>query len=120
MKIVIDMNLGLDWIGCLRDAGHEASHWLSIGRPDDDDADIMNWAAMNGHAVLTADLDFGTLLAASKAPWPSIIQLRTSKTLSSYAGSIVIEALRQARFDVEAGALLTVHSDHVRIRPLPI
>jgi predicted nuclease of predicted toxin-antitoxin system len=120
LKIVIDMNLGVDWVICLQHAGHEAAHWSSIGRLDDDDAAIMNWAASNDHAVLTADLDFGTLLAASRIPWPSVIQLRTPKTLASYAGSIVIEALRQCGRDIEVGALITIYADRFRVRPLPI
>ncbi len=120
MKIVIDMNLGLDWAAFLEGAGHEAVHWSAIGRQDDDDADIMRWAAANQHAVLTADLDFGTLLAASQAPWPSIIQLRALKTPPSHSGPLVLEALSQARYDIEAGALVTIQVNSFRIRPLPI
>jgi predicted nuclease of predicted toxin-antitoxin system len=120
VKIVIDMNLGTDWIDYLVSAGHGAVHWSSVGSKDDDDAEIMRWALTNGHAVLTADLDFGILLAASKAPWPSVIQVRAANTLPSHAGAFVVEALRQAMCEIEAGALITIHGDRFRIRSLPI
>ncbi len=120
MKIVIDMNLGKDWIAFLETGGHAAVHWSSVGTHDDDDADIMHWAASNEHAVLTADLDFGTLLAATQAGWPSVIQLRTRNTLPVFAGPPVLEALKQASHDVETGSLMTIETDRFRVRPLPI
>lgn len=120
MKIVIDMNLGPDWVDCLTAAGHDVVHWSSVGRPDDDDADIMSWAVDNSRVVLTADLDFGTLLAASKAPLPSVVQLRAPNTPAAASGPKVIEALRQSAIDLDNGALVTIHADRFRIRPLPI
>ncbi len=34
MKIVIDMNLSPAWVSMLDQAGHDATHWSSLGRPD--------------------------------------------------------------------------------------
>jgi predicted nuclease of predicted toxin-antitoxin system len=120
VKIVIDMNLGKDWVACLEAGGHSAVHWTSIGAADDEDSVIMRWAALNEHAVLTADLDFGMLLAETKASWPSVIQLRALNTPTSYSGSLVLEALRQSNLETEVGALVTIHEDRFRVRPLPI
>jgi predicted nuclease of predicted toxin-antitoxin system len=120
VKIVIDMNLGKDWIDRLAANNHEAVHWSSVGNAAAPDGDIMDWASTNSHVVLTADLDFGTLLAASNAAAPSVIQLRTSNTLPDYAGPKVLFALRQAQIDIEEGALVTVDDDRFRVRPLPI
>ena len=120
MKIVIDMNLGKDWVECLAAGGQTAMHWSAIGAPDAEDSDIMEWASANGCAVLTADLDFGTMLAASNAEWPSVVQLRVPNTLPSYSGSLVLKALEQSHHDIEAGALVTIHADRFRIRPLPL
>jgi predicted nuclease of predicted toxin-antitoxin system len=120
VKLVIDMNLGKDWIDCLQAGGHDAVHRSAVGNPADDDADIMRWASANGHVVLTAELDFGTLLATSKAAWPSVVQLRAPNTPPSYAGSLVLKALAEADYEVETGALVTVSTDRHRVRPLPI
>jgi predicted nuclease of predicted toxin-antitoxin system len=120
VKIVIDMNLGKDWVECLAASGQTAVHWSSVGKPDADDSDIMEWASSKGCAVLTADLDFGTMLAASNAEWPSVIQLRVPNTLPSYSGSLVLKVLAQSRHEIETGALVTIHADRFRIRPLPL
>jgi predicted nuclease of predicted toxin-antitoxin system len=120
LKIVIDMNLGKDWVACLKAGGYEAVHWSSVGSPSDADGAIMDWASANDHVVLTADLDFGTLLAASKAEWPSVVQLRAPNTPPQFAGPLVIAAIADAAFEIEMGALVTIHSDRFRVRPLPI
>jgi predicted nuclease of predicted toxin-antitoxin system len=121
VKVVVDMNLGTDWIRCLNGAGHEALHWSEVGAQDDDDSEIMGWAVRNGYTILTADLDFGTLLASTGAPWPSVVQIRTPKTLpSSSSGALVLKALEDASVDIDAGALVTIHASGFRTRPLPI
>ncbi len=56
---------GLDRVS--EDRRASGVHWSSVGDPAGDDGEIMLWAAGNDHVVLTADLDFGTLLAASNA-----------------------------------------------------
>jgi len=117
---VVDMNLSKKWVDCLRTDGHDAVHWSDVGDPAAGDGDIMNWAAANDHAVLTADLDFGTLLAATNSPWPSVVQLRIRDTLAWTAGGRVCEAIRDCAFDLDAGALVTIDADRYRSRPLPL
>ena len=63
VPVVVDMNLSVEWITLLQQAGWAASHWSTVGDPRADDAAIMAWAAAHGHVVLTHDLDFGTALA---------------------------------------------------------
>ncbi len=120
MRVVVDMNLAKDWVDCLRLDGHDAVHWSSLGRADADDADIMEWAAANDHVVLTADLDFGSMLAATNSAWPSVVQIRIPKTLSAAAGSRVREAIRACAISLESGALVTIDADRFRSRPPPL
>ena len=63
MKVLVDMNLSPAWVNALREAGHQATHWSSIGPFTAPDRDVMAWARERQHIVLTHDLDFGTLLA---------------------------------------------------------
>ena len=44
MKILVDMNLSPAWITVLRDAGHEAIHWSTIGQSEAPDKKILAWA----------------------------------------------------------------------------
>lgn len=84
MKILIDMNLSPRWTAALRSAGIEATHWSEVGGATASYEAILDWAGRNGHIVLTHDLDFSAILAASGGNTPSVIQLR-SETLQPEA-----------------------------------
>ena len=55
--------------------------------------DITAWAKNNSYAILTHDLDFGTILAVSQASAPSVIQIRTQNLLSSDFKTLLINVL---------------------------
>ncbi len=67
MKLLLDMNLSPRWIQTLGDQGWETVHWTSVGDPRASDRVIMEWAHDHDHVVITHDLDFGALLAATSA-----------------------------------------------------
>jgi predicted nuclease of predicted toxin-antitoxin system len=71
MKLLVDMNLSPAWVRFLVAAGRDAVHWSEIGPADAEDASILNWAAEHDCVVLTADLDFGAILAATRATGPA-------------------------------------------------
>jgi predicted nuclease of predicted toxin-antitoxin system len=87
MKFLIDKNLSPSWVEFLIEAGLEAVHWSAIGRGDADDAEVMQWAAQHDHVVLTSDLDFGAILAATRDRRPSVIQLRGDVPNAGHNGS---------------------------------
>ena len=120
MKIVIDMNLSPEWVSVFEAAGYEAVHWSSVGDIKAKDTVIMAWAVNNGYMVFTHDLDFGTLLAISKADTPSVIQVRTQDVLPGKLGNIVLNALKQFQSELETGALVTVNEAKAKARILPI
>jgi predicted nuclease of predicted toxin-antitoxin system len=115
---VIDMNLSLDWVDCLGQAGHDALHWSTVGQPDATDDQIIDWARAEDRIVLTNDLDFGTLLAMSGASRPSVVQLRTDTTLSARIGPRVVQAIARAEADLLSGAILTIEAERLRLRAL--
>ena len=45
VKLVIDMNLSVQWVDVLAKDGWSAIHWSQIGDPRADDSEIMNWGA---------------------------------------------------------------------------
>ncbi|HEX6137771.1 MAG TPA: DUF5615 family PIN-like protein [Casimicrobiaceae bacterium] len=69
------MNLAPGWIPVLIDAGFEAVHWSTVGALNATDAEITHFAAANGQVVLTHDLDFGAILAATQRSKPSVVQI---------------------------------------------
>jgi predicted nuclease of predicted toxin-antitoxin system len=120
MKILIDMNLPLEWVTTLQNAGFEASHWSTVGDARATDRTIMNWAVTNGYIVFTHDLDFGTLLAISQADAPSVIQVRVQDVLPANIGNLVVNALNQFKTELESGALITIDVARTRAKILPI
>jgi predicted nuclease of predicted toxin-antitoxin system len=120
MKLLVDMNLSPRWVGLLTDAGFEATHWSSLGRANAPDPEIMAFAKANGYVVLTHDLDFGTILAATHGDKPSVVQLRSEDVSPDAIGRSVIDALRQMAAELDEGALLTVDPKRTRLRVLPL
>ena len=120
MKLLIDMNLSPRWAILLGKAGYEAEHWSVLGAPDASDASIMTFARTNGLVVLTHDLDFGAILAATQDDRPSVVQIRADDVSPDAIGEVVINALRRMADELEAGALLTIDPARLRLRLLPV
>ena len=70
--------------------------------------------------VLTHDLDFGAILAATHGQKPSVVQVRAEDVSPAMIGQQVILALRQMASELEEGALLTVDPSRTRLRLLPL
>ncbi|MDD0928102.1 DUF5615 family PIN-like protein [Xylella fastidiosa subsp. multiplex] len=70
------MNLSPRWVDVLADAGIEAAHWSTLGAYNAQDSEIMAYASANNYMVLTHDLDFGAILAATHGEKPSVVQIR--------------------------------------------
>ncbi|HET7849773.1 MAG TPA: DUF5615 family PIN-like protein, partial [Pseudolabrys sp.] len=97
MKILVDMNLSPTWVEFLTKAGYEAVHWSETGSARATDLELMTWAAEHNYVILTADLDFGAMLAASKGNSPSVVQVRSDILTPPAIGTAVIRALTQAK-----------------------
>lgn len=120
MRILIDMNLSPDWVDVFEQNGIQAVHWSTVGDPGEIDRVILEWAKARHYIVFTHDLDFGTLLAATQADAPSVIQVRTQDTFPSSIAGMVISALRQFERQLEEGALVTIDAAKARVRVLPV
>ena len=114
------MNLSPRWGGVLQEAGFEAVHWSVLGDFNATDVQIMTYAAEHDHVVLTHDLDFGAILAATQGAKPSVVQLRADDVSPEAIGAQVIAALRQTAVELQQGALLTIDVGRARLRVLPL
>lgn len=120
MRVVVDVNLAPAWAGRLKASGYDAQHWSEIGALDAADSEIMTWAADHGAIVLTCDLDFGAILAASQARAPSVVQIRARDVLPEAIADRVCGVLKTAGHDLEQGAIVSVDLDMARVRVLPL
>lgn len=120
MKLIVDMNLSPRWVGLLTNVGIEAAHWSELGANTAPDSEIMAYASANDYVVLTHDLDFSAILAATHGEKPSVVQIRAEDVSPDVIGLQVIAALRQMATELENGALLTVDPNRTRMRLLPL
>jgi len=120
IKIVIDMNLSYEWVAIFRSHGWQAVHWSSLGPPYTRDEVIMAWAVDNQHVVFTHDLDFGAILASTKASTPSVIQLRIQNIMPESLAETVVAVIYQFEEQLAQGALITVDHRKQRARILPL
>lgn len=95
MKLLIDMNLSPRWVSLLAGADIEATHWSTLGANNAPDSEIMAYAKAKDCVVLTHDLDFGAILAATHGEKPSVVQIRAGDVSPDAIGKQVIAALRQ-------------------------
>jgi len=82
MKTLVDENLSVRVASTLRDAGHDAVHVTTVGLANTDDDVILRSAADDGRIIVTADADFGALLALRRDRRPSVLMLRSSDRLT--------------------------------------
>jgi len=120
MRLLLDMNLAPEWCAVLARAGLDAVHWSAVGDPHATDAALMAWARAHGHIVLTHDLDFGALLAATGAEGPSVVQIRAQDVLPDALAGLLIAVLQRHQIELEAGALVVVDPAKARVRILPL
>jgi predicted nuclease of predicted toxin-antitoxin system len=120
MNLLLDMNLSPSWVPTLEAQGWVAKHWYSVGPVDAPDAHIMQWAKERGYCVVTNDLDFSAILAATRAEGPSVVQIRGQDLSPKSLGKLLFDVLRNHEPALLAGAILTVDARNARIRKLPL
>lgn len=85
------------------------------------DQEILARADDDERVVLSADSDFGTLLAVGNLSKPSFILLRSADHLAPRQhADLVLAHLPQVDEDLAAGAIVTIAHLRVRLRSLPI
>ena len=120
MKFIIDMNLSTEWVSYLVDHSIDVAHWSEIGPIDAKDADIAAHAAKVGACIITHDLDFANMVAASGSSSPSVVQVRGARVLPHNFGPDLVAALRSYSDVLQSGAIVTIQARGTRFRVLPV
>ena len=118
MNFLVDMNLSPRWAVFLKQAGFTAIS--KIGSPTASDRELMAWASQRDHIVLTADLDFAAILAATERRRPSVILVRSDVLTPEALGGTVLTAIQTATQELIAGAIISVDAERARLRVLPL
>lgn len=83
MKLLVDINLSPRRVTALADAEIEAVHCSTLGPNNAPDSEIMAYASANDYVVLTRDLYFSAILAATHGEMPSVVQIRADDIWST-------------------------------------
>ncbi len=121
MNFLVDNALSPILATFLQQAGHDAVHVRAVGLQRADDEVVFERAASEDRVLVSADTDFGTLLATRSARKPSVIQFRGrgSRQPDALARTIVSN-LPQLSDALESGSIVTFEPSRVRVRSLPI
>jgi predicted nuclease of predicted toxin-antitoxin system len=121
VHLLIDANLSPRISSRSRAEGHETVHVADIGMLKASDESILAHAAAAGQVVVTADTDFGELLAVSGASRPSVVLLRSADHLTpDQQASMLAANLPAVAEELEAGAVVSMARGRLRVRPLPM
>jgi len=121
MRFLVDNALSLEVARGLSNAGHSAIHVRDIGLGAAADPVIFDRAADDDRIVISADTDFGTLLALRGKSKPSIVLFRGATPRRPADQVVLLLAnLPQLEEDLLTGAIVIIEPARIRVRSLPI
>ena len=120
MRFLLDQNLSPLLVELLAHLGHDAVHVRQLGMSRAS-AEIMATAREDNRVVVSGDTDFGELLARTNAASPSLVLFRRQGQRRAAELAALLDANLQAVVaDLDAGAVVVIDADRVRIRRLPL
>jgi predicted nuclease of predicted toxin-antitoxin system len=117
---MVDENLSQRVAVLLAESGHDAVHVGDLGLLGADDDKVLEAAVTEGRTLVTADTDFGAMLALSGSAEPSVLLLRGPGRRAEQRVGLVLRAIEASAETLEAGAIVVVESNLLRIRILPV
>jgi predicted nuclease of predicted toxin-antitoxin system len=120
MRFLADMGISPQSVTFLQGLGHDAEHLHVQGLERLEDSAILGKAREEGRILLTHDLDFGELIAASGARLPSIVVFRLRNMSPEKVNRYLESIVSQHRELLEQGAIISVTEGQIRARVLPI
>ena len=120
MRFLLDECLPAAIGAGLREAGHDCAHVYDLGMGGQPDEQIMAQAAAEERILVSADTDFGELLATAPVIAPSLILLRRSDKRPEALANVILANLGQVQDDLTCGALVVISDTRIRSRRLPL
>lgn len=120
MKFLVDNALSPLIAVVLCQEGHDAVHVREYSMQGASDKEIFERAGYENRVIISADTDFGTMIALQQESKPSLILFRRSSRRPEEQVSFLLANLPNLKKSLEEGSIAVLEDTRIRLRLLPV
>ena len=120
IALLLDQGLPRSAAVILRSTGWDVVHVGELGFSHAMDRDILDLARAQSRVCVTADADFHAILALTGAGGPSVVRLRIEGLRAEQVATLLTTVWPRIAADLEAGAVVSITTQSLRVRRLPL